>query len=95
MIVETTNSIYEVRREENRYRRIHEFGQPDPEFPVGQWFDFHRMSNPEVAESMQFWWLIAQSGRVSRVGFCETSPVVRVLPDDAASYVAARRRAAG
>jgi hypothetical protein len=94
MIIETTNSIYEVRRDEKRFRRIHEFGPADVEFPVGRWFPFHRMTEPDPGEPMRFFWVIAQTGRVSRIGMCETSPIVRVLPDDETSvesYVATRR----
>jgi len=98
VIIETTNSIYEVRQDEKRFRRIHEFGPPDEAFPVGEWFPYQRMNNPDLDEPVRFFWILNQTGRVSHIGLCETSPVVRVLPDDetsAESYVATRRAATG
>jgi hypothetical protein len=82
VIIETTHSIYEVRTGEKRFRRIHEFGLPDSKFPVGRWFSYQRMTEPEVGEPVRFFWIIGQSGRMSRIGLCETSPVVRYLGDE-------------
>jgi hypothetical protein len=81
LIIETTNGIYEVRRSAKRFRRIHGCNPSECEFPVGLWFPFQRMTEPEIGEPVRFFWVIAQSERRSRIGICETSPVVRVLDD--------------
>lgn len=81
VIIETTNSIYEVRVAEKCFRRIYEFGPPDDEFPVGRWHSYQRMTVPETGDPMRFYWILGEYGRMSRIGFCETSPVVRVLED--------------
>jgi hypothetical protein len=85
VIIETTHSIYEVREAEHRFRRIHGFGAADADLPVGRWFQFQRMSTPTIGEPVQFYWIKGQVGRVSRIGLCQTSPVVLVLPDDQSS----------
>lgn len=81
MIIETTGSIYEVRETESRFRRIHEFGEPATDMPVGEWHTFQRMSPVEAGQPVRFFWILGQAGRVSRIGLWETSPVARILED--------------
>jgi len=82
VIIETTNSIYEVSESDLRFRRVYQFGPDDDQFPVGRWHAYQRMTAPEAGEPVRFYWTVAQSGRVSRIGVCETSPVVRLRRDE-------------
>jgi hypothetical protein len=82
MIIETTNSVYEVSEGDKRFRRLERKGPTEDEFPVGRWYSYQFMTDPEAGEPVRFFWTVAQMGRSSRIGVCETSPVVRLRADD-------------
>ena len=97
MIIKTASSIYEVREDQASFRRIHEFGRSSSTLPIGQWYRFQRMSPVTVGEPVRFFWVLGEEGGVARIGLWATSPVVEVLPDDAArseanSFLLAERR---
>ena len=78
MILKTGNSVYEVDEDEKRFRLV---GRADPaaaDITIGRWQHFDFMTPAEPGERVRFAWLADEQGRVARIGFIDTSPLVAV-----------------
>lgn len=76
-----------MREADKRFRRVHETHAPSEPLPLGQWYRYQRMSPVTPGEPVRFFWILGESGAVSRIGLWVTGPVVAVLPDEAPSYL--------
>ena len=85
MILKTATSIYEVRQEQNIFRRVHEFVPSESKLPIGQWYRFQRMSPVVIDEPVRFFWVLGEEAGVARIGLWATSPVVEVIEDGEAA----------
>ncbi len=100
MIIKTASSIYEVREEEKRFRRVHELKPSSQQLPVGEWYRFQRMSPVVVGEPVRFFWILGdEHAGLTRIGLWATSVVVEALSDEegaarrAPSFLLPERRA--
>ncbi len=83
MIIKTASSIYEVREEERRFRRVHELRPSSQQLPVGQWYQFQRMSPVVVGQPVRFYWILGdESPGLTRIGLWATSEVLESLTDE-------------
>jgi len=83
VIIKTDSSIYEVRQDEHRFRRVHELKPSSQQLPVGQWYQFQRMSPVVVGQPVRFFWILGdESPGLTRIGLWATSAVVETLSDE-------------
>ena len=78
MILKTGNSVYEVDEDEKRFRLVGRNAPGAGDITIGRWQHFDFMTPAEPGERVRFAWLADEQGRVARIGFIDTSPLVAV-----------------
>jgi hypothetical protein len=78
MILKTGNSVYEVDTEAKQFRLVGRNDNQAGNITMGRWQHFDFMTPAEPGERVRFAWLADEQGRVARIGFIDTSPLVAV-----------------